>query len=290
MMKRPSESLNPWGTFPQRNKPNRFGKPGWIPIFYFLIPLLVLSTWSGCGNPDAYQILDTPHQVIDQWGKSRVYTLYRPPGQKKFPLLVYFHGVMSDGFKSIPALKNYTGSPVEETGLIEFCKRQGIILLVPRSAYRYTFLNQEATGWLPFNKEIDGIEKMIDLVVEKYPVSSNAIYLVGISAGAGMCHHLANRRPDFYNTILSHSQGYVGQDNILLKPTVEGPRFGVVFCFTRGDYDNLIDICIQSEKIYRKSGYRTVLLKNLPPKSHSWSRESNRRFWRYMQNVGRKQN
>ena len=204
--------------------------------------------------------------------------------------MVYFHGVMSEGFKSIPALKNYTGSPVEQTGLIEFCKRQGIILLVPRSAYRYTFLDQEATGWLPFNKEIDGIEKMIDLVVEKYPVSSKDIYLVGISAGAGMCHHLANHRPDFYGAIFSHSQGYVNKNNRLLKPAVKGPGFGVVFCYTLGDYDNLIKICVESEKIYRQAGYLTVMLKNLSPESHSWDRASNRRFWRYLQKVKRQAN
>jgi hypothetical protein len=171
--------------------------------------------------------------------------------------------------------------------LVGFCRQNNIILIVPESVYTYEFLKQKATGWLPFEKECDGIEKMIDRVIHEYPVSRNHIYLYGISAGAGICHQLANRRPEFYNAILSHSQGYTTSQGALLKPAARGPQFGVVFGYNRGDYDNLIDICIKSEQIYREAGYRTVLLKNLPPKNHSWSRESNRRFWRYVTSVGR---
>jgi predicted esterase len=242
---------------------------------------------NGCGQDRGYQVVDSPHPVVDRWGNPRTYRLYMPRSGTQAPLMVYFHGVMSDGFQNIPTLRGYTGSPVEETGLIEFCRRQGIILLVPRPVYRYSFLNQEATGWLPFEKEMDGIEKMIDLVVGKYPVSRQDIFLAGISAGAGMCHHLANHRPGFYSAILSHSQGYVDAGSHLLEPAVEGPQFGVVFCYTRGDYPDLIRICQESEKIYRRFGYRTVMLKNLSPENHSWDKESNRRFWRYLQKVKR---
>lgn len=249
--------------------------------------LLLFFLFSCSGSEPGYQVLDTPHPVVDRWGTSRTYRLYLPPSPDKVPLMVYFHGVMSDAFKEIPALKDYTGSPVEETGLIEFCRRQGIILLVPRPVYRYSFLNREATGWLPFEKERDGIERIIDLVVETYPVSRQDVFLAGISAGAGMCHHLANHRPGFYAAILSHSQGYVDENSRLLEPAVAGPQFGVVFCYTRGDYENLIRICRESEKIYRRFGYRTVMLKNLAPQNHSWDSESNRRFWRYLQRVKR---
>lgn len=254
-------------------------------------PLLLIFVFclflNGCASEENFRVLDTPHPVADRWGTPRTYRLYLPPMRDDMPLLVYFHGVMSEGFKTIPSLKGYSGSPVEETGLIEFCRRRGIILLAPRPAYRYSFLNQEAAGWLPFEKEMDGIEKMIDLVVEKYPLSRQDIFLAGISAGAGMCHHLANQRPGYYSAILSHSQGYVDARNRLLEPAVRGPAFGVVFAYTRGDYDNLVRICLESAEIYRRSGYRTVVLKNLAPETHSWDKESNRRFWRYLQRVRR---
>jgi predicted esterase len=201
-------------------------------------------------------------------------------------MIVYFHGVMSDGFRDIPTLKGYTGSPVEETGLIQFARNNGILLVVPSPAYSYVFLDKEARGWLPFEKEMDGIEKIIETVMDRYPVDANGVYLAGISAGAGMCHQLANRNPERYNAILSHSQGYVDEKGLPLTPGNPGPRFGVVFCTTRGDYDNLIAICEESAERYRHAGYRTAVLKDLPPLSHSWSKESNRRFWRYLKELG----
>jgi hypothetical protein len=288
MTKKPLKNWNHWGISPGKN--NQFksrvrleskGLAVWLPA------MLLLMLFSRCNSSQSYRMIDSPFPVTDSWGKARPYRVYLPPLDKPMPMMLYFHGVMSDGFKTIPSLKNYTGSPVEETGLIGFCKRNGIILVVPEAVYSYEFLGQAASGWLPFEKECPGIEKIIDVLVKRYPVSANHIYLTGISAGAGLCHHLANRRPWFYNAILSHSQGYVDRDSQLLKPAVPGPQFGVVFCYNRGDYKNLIDICLKSERIYREAGYRTVLLKNLPPENHSWSSGSNRRFWRYLLEVGR---
>lgn len=256
-------------------------------IWLIFLTLLVIFQLE-CDDPESYQILNTPHSVIDGYGKKRLYQIYLPGGkQTKFPLLVYFHGVRSEGFKDIPALQGYTGSPVEETGLIGFCRIKHIVLLVPEPAYSYIFLGKRSRGWLPFKKEMDGIEKLIDLVLEKYPINRKEIYLAGISAGAGICHQLANNRPGFYNAILSHSQGYLDENGQIKVPIVSGPQFGVLFCYTRGDYKNLIEIVIRSEEKYRSCGYKTKILKNLPPRDHSWSKESNPRFWRFLQQLGR---
>ncbi len=259
-----------------------------IPVLLFLTTAFSFFLFQGCAEKKGYQILKTPVPVVDALGNKRKYRLYIhiDAASEKIPLIVYFHGVQSECFKKNPALRGYTGSPVEETGLIQSCKLNKIALLVPGAKYEYLFLNCVSKGWSPFEKEIDGIEKMIDAVVENYPISSKEIYLAGISAGAVLSHHLANRRPTFYNSILSHSQGYIAEDKQLLQPRKKGPGFGVVFCYTRGDYKDLIPICIDSEKIYRDKGYRTVLLKNLSPKNHSWAKKSNRRFLRYLKRLG----
>ena len=259
-----------------------FLKNGWV-SFVFLVFI-----FQSCEKSESYQVLDTPFKVLDSYGQKRIYRIYFPKIKKnKLPLLVYFHGVRSEGFKDIPTLQNYTGSPVEETGLIGFCRIKGIVLLVPEPAYTYMFLGKRSRGWLPFEKEMNGIEKLIDLVVEKYPINRGNIYLAGISAGAGFCHHLANHRPEFYSAILSHSQGFLDEKGDILNPRHPGPKFGVLFCYTRGDYQNLIKIATLSEEKYRSSGYKTALLKNLPPLNHSWSKESNSRFWRYLQQLSR---
>lgn len=256
-------------------------------ILFLLLAFLVFSA-QNCTETEPYQILSTPYKVIDQHGNERSYRIYLP-GQidKKLPLLAYFHGVQSEGFKEIPTLRGYSGSPVEETGLIGFCRLKRIILLVAEPSYSYMFLGKRSRGWLPFDKEMDGIEKLIDLVLKKYPVNRKEIYLAGISAGAGICHHLANNRPEFYRAILSHSQGYVDDKGNLKVPQIPGPQFGILFCYTRGDYKNLIEITTRSEEKYRSCGYKTVLLKDLPPRNHSWSKESNSRFWRYLRQIGR---
>lgn len=250
--------------------------------------LLLFFISPGCDQkqPDTYRILETPVPVTDALGASRHYRLYMPAATDEVPLMVYFHGVWSECFKKNKALKGYTGSPIEETGLIRLCKIQQIALLVPTAHYEYTFLNCQAKGWSPFDKEIDGIEKIIDAVIGNYPISKQEIYLAGISAGAVMSNHLANRRPALYNAILSHSQGYISEDNQALQPQAEGPRFGVLIGYTRGDYKDLIPICTATAAAYTAHGYRTVLMDNLAPKNHSWAKESNSRFLRTLKKLG----
>jgi pimeloyl-ACP methyl ester carboxylesterase len=250
---------------------------------------LALMLAVSCGRPSAPgEALETPFPVTDQSGNQREYRLFWP-GQSgaPHPLLIYFHGVMSPDFKNSRSLKNYTGSPIEETGLIPFCRARRIALLVPEAKYEYTFLGRSSKGWVT-EKEIDGVEKIIDTIVEHYPVERSGIYLAGISAGAVFSHHLANRRPRFYSAILSHSQAYVSPEGVVLRPAERGPRFGVVFCYNNGDYKNIIAFCEASERIYREDGYRTILLRDLPPRGHAWSSPNNARFWKLLRSLGQK--
>ena len=254
-------------------------------LFAGIAPLLIIAVC--CGRPSSPgEILETPFPVVDQWGNSREYRLFLPDSSKSsLPLLVYFHGVVSPDFKKIPGLKGYTGSPVEETGLIPFCRSRSIALLVPEAEYEYTFLQRSSKGWL-IDKETDGVEKIIDTVVDHYPIDRGRVFLAGISAGAVFSHYLANRRPRFYSAVLSHSQAYVSPDGVVLRPAEKGPRFGVVFCYNLGDYPNLIAFCEESERIYREAGYRTVLLRDLPPRGHAWSSSNNARFWKLLLSLG----
>jgi hypothetical protein len=252
---------------------------------------LILGTLilSGCRSSMAGKILETPYPVVDILGNNREYRLFLPAKMdSRFPLLIYFHGVISPGFKKIPSLKNYTGSPVEETELIPFCRTRGIALLVPKARYEYTFLNCPSVGWLT-EKELDGVEKIIDTVVEHFAVDRQKIYLAGISAGAVFCHFLANSRPHFYSAVVSHSQAYVSPDGVVLRPVEKGPQFGIVFCYNIGDYPELIRFCIDSERIYSQEGYRTTLLPDLPPEGHAWSSVNNGRFWKLLNRLGRQE-
>ena len=264
-------------------------KPAAVAVLGIALALTLILSASGCRgpNPSSGQVLETPYAVTDDAGNAREYRLFLPGKKGRVPLLLYFHGVISSGFKKIPSLRNYTGSPVEETGLIPFCREHGIALLVPKAFYEYTFLKCRSTGWLTV-KEIDGVEKIIDTVIEHYPVDRDGIYLAGISAGAVFSHYLANRRPSLYNAVLSHSQAYVDPDGVVLPPAEKGPRFGVVFCYNEGDYKNLIAFCIESERLYREAGYRTVLLKDVPPRGHAWSSSNNARFWKLLRSLGQR--
>jgi pimeloyl-ACP methyl ester carboxylesterase len=249
------------------------------PIWF--LPVLIAAACRPASSPTT--ALDTPYPVVDDLGNAREYRVFLPEATagKMLPMLVYFHGVMSPEFKTMPSLKGYTGSPVEETGLIPFCREHRIVLLVPKALYGYTFLNRPSTGWLT-EKELDGVEKIIDAVAGHGGIDRKRIYLAGISAGAVFGHFLANHRPDAYAGLISHSQAYVSPGGEVLKPAVPGPRFGVVFGYNIGDYKNLIRFCIESERVYREAGYRTALLPDLPPFGHAWSSSTNERFWKWL--------
>jgi hypothetical protein len=253
-----------------------------------LLSLALLPGSWGCQNTSGPTTLDTPIEIRDDQGNLRQYTLYLPAHSRrnaeKRPLLVYFHGVISPGFKHKPTLKTYTGSPVEETGLIEFCREKSIVLLVPKPLYEYRFLECTSRGWV-IAEELNGVEKIIDTVVARYDIAPQARYLAGISAGAGFCHFLANHRPDFYHGLISHSQGYVDPRDQVLAPARPGPGFGVVFCHNKGDYPNIIALVNESNRLYRLAGYRTVLLRDVPPTGHAWSITYNPVFWRYLQKL-----
>ena len=245
---------------------------------------------AGCRPaPNPGKVLETPYPVIDDLGHSREYRIFLPDeaDRRPLPMLVYFHGVISPGFKKLPSLKAYTGSPIEETGLIPFCREHRIVLVVPKPFYEYTFLNCPSVGWLT-EKEIDGVEKIIDVVAGHGDVDRKKIYLAGISAGAVFCHFLANHRPEAYSALISHSQAYVSPGGEVLKPALPGPQFGVVFCYNIGDYKNLIRFCVDSERVYREAGYRTALLPDLPPYGHAWSSSMNERFWKWLRRLERK--
>jgi predicted esterase len=265
-------------------------------VVLILIPTLLIFAalfLHRCTREAKGSILQTPFEIVDHFGSKREYRVFLPPraGDTPLPLLLYFHGVWSEEFsKKIPALRNYTGSPVEETGLIELSRRKGFVLLVPEALYEFKALkNCTARGW-KMDEEIDGIEKIIDKIAAEYPISKAKIYLAGISAGAVLCHHLANKRPHYYAAVLSHSQAYTNKEGKgkVRKPAVKGPQFGVLFAYNEGDYPDLIKYCGESYRLYKEAGYRTELLKNVPPRGHTWSVQTNDRFWSLLQKLGRK--
>ena len=256
-------------------------------VFLSLLALVILLGFTmGCGKP-AEGKLTNPILIKDGNGKVRNFNLYLPKGGGEGrPLLVYFHGVRSEKFKTMPVLKGYTGSPVDETGLIPFCNTRGIVLLEMLPSYSYRNLNVEAHGWSPFEKETGGIETCIDSVIKEYEIDVDQIYLAGISAGAVMCNHLANRRPEIYRGIISHSQAHISERDDVLDPVKTDRPFRVVICYTKGDYQNLKDICEKSYVKYRDHGYSVTLIRDLPPKSHKWSNSSNGRLWRLLTRPG----
>lgn len=253
-------------------------------IFFILIGIILLS----CSGDDEIICESITDSLVikDIGGNIRHFSLYYPCKgvNVKTKLLVYFHGVLSEEFKKIPSLKGYTGSPVGETELINYCRGNNFLLLVPQPSYSFKFLNCNAHGWSPFEKEADGVEKLIDKISVDHKIGSKDIYLAGISAGAVFSHYLANKRPNSYGAVLSHSQAYTDEKVKLLKPDRNG-GFVVLFAYTKGDYENLKTLCEESFKLYQEAGYKTGILRNLSPLNHSWSFSNNRMFLRTIKNL-----
>lgn len=239
-----------------------------------LISIIVQSFF--CIN-STNDFISTPHKIYDKYGNFHEYKIFIPNKIKKpYTLLVYFHGVISKDFKKIPGLKNYDGSPVEKTKLINLAKKHRFILLAPSPIYRYRFLNCNARGWV-INKEIDGIEKLIDYYSKKYEIKN--IFLAGISAGAILTHYLADKR-NIYKGIISHSQGYEDGRGGVVKPKQKNIKYKVIFLYNKGDYKNIINIVEKSYKLYKRAKYPTFILRNVLPKGHQWSFYNNYKLWK----------
>ncbi|MCK4764488.1 MAG: hypothetical protein KAW12_19975 [Candidatus Aminicenantes bacterium] len=278
-----------WFPFIRNHRDNPIKRRIRVVLFFLIFCVLGAGFFYYYAKKETAAVLHTPFEIVDKSGNRREYRVFLPPwsGDKPLPLLVYFHGVWSEEFKRLPALKHYTGSPIEETGLIELSKRKGFVLLVPEAFYEFKSLRGlPARGW-QIEKEIDGIEKMIDRVAAEYKISKREIYLSGISAGAMFCHYLANKRPGVYAAIISHSQGYTDIEGrgIVLSPAKKGPRFGVLFAYCKGDYPNLIGYCKESCKKYKDAGYPVELLPDLLPPGHAWSSPSSEIFWNLLQKL-----
>jgi pimeloyl-ACP methyl ester carboxylesterase len=259
-------------------------------VLFFCLSVIVLISLENCQSDNTFEpVVSSPLEIIDKNGWQRNFRLFFPEKKtSNLPLLVYFHAVASAEFaEKVPSLRHYHPSFIEVTGLIDFCREQKIVLLVPDALYEYDFLGCKAKGWV-IKDEMNGIEMMIDQVVEKYKLDKKGVYLAGISAGAVLSHYLANRRPKKYQAILSHSQGYDDGYANPKMPDNRGPKFGVLFVFNKGDYPNLIQLCLGSKKLYDQKNYKTQLIPDVLPQGHAWSAENNSLFWKTLRELAAK--
>lgn len=157
------------------------------------------TTYSDGLNSDDKEVVKQHHQeyyaenstayiYTDENGAKMPYRLFLPPDynpQKKYPLLLSFHGAGSRGNDNLKQLRPWVAGWMDK----EVQKEHPCIILMPQCPKKQQWVN---VPWkkgsyklkdIPLSKPMKLAKKIFDKVVNENAVDKNRIYVMGVSMG-----------------------------------------------------------------------------------------------------------
>ena len=131
-----------------------------------------------------------------------LYRLYTPPVKGKLPLVISLHGAGGRGDDNKSQLNDivsfFTSSKLQ--------KKYPCFVFAPQcpvgkkwlntvTSYPFDHYNQSE---IPESKQMKMVIKVIHQLIEKYPVDTNKIYIMGFSMGASGTWDIITRYPDLF--------------------------------------------------------------------------------------------
>lgn len=173
----------------------------------------ILAAWLFSVTANAQQKYPLLKKQVSFGGEKRSYSLYIPQSidlntSKKVPIVLVLHGGGGNGKVA-----------AETTGFSAKAESEGFIALYPDGSGRRLFnLNTwnvtHCCGYSMRKKkdDIGYISYLIDLIIEKYPIDSNRIYVTGMSNGGMMSHVIGLRLADKVAAIAPVMAGLFGDE------------------------------------------------------------------------------
>lgn len=126
-------------------------------------------------------------QKFESGGKSRTYYIFVPPSvkpERTVPLLILLHGSGRNGLSLVEKWK-------------DLADQEGFIVVGPDAF--------DASGWRMPEDGPEFIYELAEMLIKKYSIDTNRIYLFGHSAGAVMALNLAMFESTYFAAVAVHA-------------------------------------------------------------------------------------
>ena len=135
-----------------------------------------------------YETNTSAYIYIDKNGMTMPYRLFLPPNynpQKKYPLLLAFHGAGSRGDDNLKQLRSWIAGWMDE----KVQEKNPCIILMPQCPKNQKWVNvpwekgSYAFKDIPISKPMKLVKELFDKVLLEKAIDKNRIYVMGVSMG-----------------------------------------------------------------------------------------------------------
>lgn len=198
-------------------------------------------------------------------GKSRTYYIFVPPSVKpgtEVPLLVLLHGSGRNGLTLVEKWK-------------DLANQEGFVVVGPDAS--------DSSGWRMPEDAPEFIYELAEMLIKKYPIATNRIYLFGHSAGAVMALNLAMFESTYFAAVAVHAGSWRSEKefSFLDAATRKTPIKIIV-----GDRDSFFPVksVNNTAEALKSSGFpiEVLILKNHTHFYYDIASEINRDSWQFL--------
>ena len=198
-------------------------------------------------------------------GKTRSYYIFVPPSVKPgtaVPLLVLLHGSGRNGLTLVEKWK-------------DLANEEGFIVVGPDAS--------DASGWRMPDDAPEFIYELAEMLIKKYPIATNRIYLFGHSAGAVMALNLAMFESTYFAAVALHAGSWRSEKefSFLDAATRKTPIKIIV-----GDRDSFFPVnsVNKTAEALKSSGFpiEVSIIKNHTHFYYDRAPEFNRDLWQFL--------
>lgn len=228
---------------------------------YLIVVLMLLGTAFAVKGAD-----EISKEKLESEGKQRSYYIFVPSSVKPdtpVPLLIVLHGSGRNGLSLVEKWK-------------DLATEKGFIVAGPDASDR--------SGWRMPEDGPEFIYDLAELLINKYPIAKDRLYLFGHSAGAVFALNLAMFDSEYFAAVAFHA-GSWRSERELKFPEVATRKTPIKIIVGDRDAFFPVDSVKQTEAVLKESGFNVALtiMKNHNHWYYDKAPEINRDAWEFLQ-------
>ncbi|HEX7296776.1 MAG TPA: alpha/beta hydrolase-fold protein [Pyrinomonadaceae bacterium] len=223
-----------------------------------LLLLILASVSARAGN-------DIRREKFESEGKQRTYYLFVPSSvdqKKPVPLVVLLHGSGRNGLTLVERWKDLAES-------------QGFIIVGPDSS--------NGESWRMPQDGPEFIYELVEMLIKKYPIASDRLYLFGHSAGAVVSLDLGMLESEYFAAVAVHAGAWRTDQDYQF---IEGATRKTPVRITVGDRDSFfpLESVRRTEKALKTRGFEVVvsIITNHTHNYYEIASDVNRDSWQFL--------